>query len=266
MSMDTEEELKKLGVNPVGGQHFIDSERSLEAFISSCDTSGKTVLEIGAGTGNITERIDAEKVYTVEKDTVLAEFLEEKFEDEDVEVLNEDFLSMDIPDDVDFILGNIPFEISSDIIKKLGEAQIPASLIVQEAYADKIVSGPGESDYGKQSFRTQLNFLPVKEAIIPASSYIPEPEVDTAVVKLFPNRDRHGIEDVDGFVDFASALFTHPNKKLRNSFVDARHILEVSKEEAKELRDEFTFSEKRVNNMEISELGETFQEFNSLKS
>ena len=266
MSLNTEEELEKLGVNPVGGQHFIDSERSLEAFLSSCDTSGKTVLEIGAGTGNITERIDAEKVYAVEKDTVLAEHLEERFDEEKVEVVNKDFLSMDIPDDVDFILGNIPFEISSDIIKKLGEAQILASLIVQDAYADKIVSGPGDNDYGKQSFRTQLNFLPVKENVIPASSYTPEPEVDTAVVKLFPNRDRHGIEDVEEFIDFASALFTHPNKKLRNSVVDARHILEVTKEEAKDLRDELTHSEKRVNRMEISELGDTFQEFKSLKS
>lgn len=266
MSINTEKKLKELGVNPVGGQHFIDSESDLEAFLNSCDTSGKVVLEIGAGTGNITEDIDVEKVYAVEKDTTLSDYLEEKFEDKNVEVLNEDFVSMEIPEDVDFILGNIPFEISSDIIEKLGEAQIPTSLIVQEAYADKIVSAPGDKEYGKQSFRTQLYFLPVKETEIPSSSYTPEPEVDTAVIRLFPNRDRHGIEDVDSFIDFASALFTHPNKKLRNAFVDARHILDISKDEAKDMRDELSFSEKRVNKMEISELGKTFQEFNSLKS
>lgn len=261
--MNQRERLKELGVKPTEGQHFISSEY-VERFLRHADTSGKTVMEIGPGTGAITGEVDAEKIYAVEKDTVLAEGLEDVLED--VQVINDDFLEVEFPEDVEHVIGNIPFEISSDILEKLGEAQLQATLLVQEDFADKIVAGPGDSDYSFQAFRAGYYFVPVKADVIPSQAYFPEPEVSTAVLKLFPNRERHGVEDDQALLDFAKALFTHKRKKVRNAFVDARHILDLSKEEAKELRDQLPHSERRVNDLEVSEMGDVMKFYSSRTS
>jgi 16S rRNA (adenine1518-N6/adenine1519-N6)-dimethyltransferase len=261
--LDTRERLQELGIKPVGGQHFLDLDVGLERFLEELDTDGKNVLEMGAGTGNITERLEAEKIYAVEKDTVLAEGLEER--DLDCEILNKDFLEMEIPEDVEYLVGNLPFEISSDILEKAGKAQLPSVFIVQEEFADKVVASPGDSEYNFFSFKANYYFVPVKAGIIAPGNYYPEPEVSTAVIKLFPNKERHGVEDDEALLDFAKALFTHKNKKLRNAFVDARHILEISKDEAKDLRDELPHSEKRVNKLEVFEMAEAMKRFQNEK-
>lgn len=263
--MDVTERLKELGVKPAGGQHFLQSESQIQQYLSHAETDGKTVLEIGAGTGAITEKVEASKIYAVEKDTVLAEGLQELEFDKEVEVVNEDFLEMEIPEDVEYMIGNIPFEISSDILEKTGREGLPATYIVQEEFADKVVASPGDPDYSFQSFRNRYYFLPVKTSVIPASAYHPEPEVSTAVLKLFPNRERHGIEDGEALLEFARALFTHRMKKVRNAFVDARHMLDISKDEAKEIRDELPHSEKRVNNLEVAEAGEILEAFQEMQ-
>jgi 16S rRNA (adenine1518-N6/adenine1519-N6)-dimethyltransferase len=260
---DTREKLRELGIQPVGGQHFLETEVGIRELLSESDTHGRTVLEIGAGTGNITEEIDAEKIYAVEKDTVLAESLEEKLEEE-YNVLNQDFLEMDMPEDVDYLVGNLPFEISSEILEETGRDQLPATFIVQEELADKVVASPGDSEYNFFSFKINYYFIPVKTGVIASANYVPEPDVETAVLKLVPNKQRHGVRLEEEFLEFAKALFTHKRKKLRNAFVDARNILGVEKDEAKEIRDELPHSEKRVNQLEILEMKEVFGKFRQL--
>lgn len=261
--MDVRERLQELGVKPTGGQHFLELDIGLEKFLGEAETKGKTVLEIGAGTGRITESLEAEKVYAVEKDTVLAEGLEEM--DIDAETFNNDFLEMEMPDDVDYVVGNLPFEITSDILEKVGKAQLPSVFIVQEELADKVVASPGDPEYNFFSFKMSYYFIPVKAGILGSGNYYPEPEVSTAILKLFPNKERHGVEDDEALMSFAKALFTHKRKKVRNAFVDARHILEISKDEAKKLRDELPHSEKRVNKLEVFEMSEVLEKFQSEK-
>jgi 16S rRNA (adenine1518-N6/adenine1519-N6)-dimethyltransferase len=257
--MNTREKLQELGVKPVGGQHFIDRELAVEKFLDQAETSGKTVLEIGAGTGNITQKIEAENIYLVEKDTSLANELEKQGFD----TFNEDFLEMKIPEDVEYLVGNLPFEISSEVLEKAGKLQLPSTFIVQDELADKVVAGPSDSKFNFFSFLMSYYFLPVKAATISSRNYYPEPEVDTAVLKLFPEKERHGVldEEEQDFLDFAKALFTHRRKKLRNSVVDARNMLDVEKDEVKEFRDDLPYSEKRVNELEVVEVKEVFDRF-----
>lgn len=264
--MKTKEKLKELGIKPTGGQHFLDSDIAVRKLLQAAETHGETVLEIGAGTGNITREIDAEKIYAVEKDTVLAGSLEESSDlGETVEVLNKDFLEMEIPEEVEYLIGNLPFEIISDILRKTGENQLPAAYIVQEELADKVVAEPGESEYNFFSFLMSYYFIPVKAGEISSRNYYPQPEVETAILKLFPGRDRHGVEDEEAVISFAKAVFTHKRKKVRNAFVDARNILEIEKDFAKEVRDDLPYSEKRVNELEVIEMKEIVEKFQELR-
>ncbi|MFT4867590.1 MAG: 16S rRNA (adenine1518-N6/adenine1519-N6)-dimethyltransferase [Candidatus Nanohaloarchaea archaeon] len=255
--METVKTLRKLGIKPVKGQNFLTSEVIVEALVEAGEVEEKEVLEIGAGTGAITQKLSrkAEKVYAVENNSVLAKHLKEEFEDSNVEVVQEDILEYEIPD-IDRCVSNIPFHLSSEIIEKLGEEQIQSALIVQDDLADRIVAEPGESDYGRFTVLANYYFIPVKLRTVPSSSFEPEPEVQTAIVKLYPNEERHGVEDEEFFFKIVRALFTHKRKKVRNAFVDARHILEISKDEAKEIRDKLPHSEKRVNELEIIQLKE----------
>lgn len=256
--MNVVEELRQIGFQPSKGQNFLNSEAVIEALVEAGEVEDQKVLEIGAGTGAITEKLaeKAEKVYAVEKDTALFNLLEEKFsERDDVELANQDILEYDLPE-VDRCVSNLPFEVSSEILELLGKQQVQSALILQKELAERIIAEPGSSDYSHLTVMVNYYFIPVKLRDVSSSSYYPEPEVDTSIVKLYPNKQRHGVEDEEKFFQVSKALFTHKRKKVRNAFVDARNILGISKEEAKQLRDELPNSEERVVNLDIKKLGE----------
>ncbi|MFB6203376.1 MAG: 16S rRNA (adenine(1518)-N(6)/adenine(1519)-N(6))-dimethyltransferase RsmA [Candidatus Nanohaloarchaea archaeon] len=265
--MDVEKTLRDLGIKPVKGQNFLTSTHVVEALVESGEVEDETVLEIGAGTGVITGELAdrAEKVYALEKDTTLAAHLEDRFSGtENVEVVNEDFFDYEIPE-VDRCVSNLPFEISSDAIEKLGERQVQSSLILQKELAERMVADPGDPEYGPFTVLSNYYFVPVKLKDVPGHCYYPEPEVDTSIVKLYPNRERHGVEDEDRFFRMSKALFTHKKKKARNAFVDARHILDISKDRAKEVRDDIPHSEKRVFQLELREIADIAEAFSGIQ-
>jgi len=254
--MSVIEQLKQIGFQPSDGQNFLNSKPVIQALVESGEVEDQTVLEIGAGTGAITEVLEekADKTYAVEKDTALFNFLERKFEDSDnIELVNEDILTYDIPE-VDRCVANLPFEISSEILTLLGEKQIQSSLILQKELAEKIIADPESTEYSHFTVLVNYYFIPVKLRDVSSSNYHPSPEVDTSIVKLYPNKERHEVEDEEKFFDIAKALFTHKRKKLRNAFVDARNILDITKDEAKELRDKLPHSEERVNSLDIRKI------------
>ncbi|MFB6209470.1 MAG: 16S rRNA (adenine(1518)-N(6)/adenine(1519)-N(6))-dimethyltransferase RsmA [Candidatus Nanohaloarchaea archaeon] len=250
--MKIRQKLDELGIKPTEGQHFLESEAVIQALVESGEADGKHVLEIGGGTGSITLEIleKTADLTVVEKDTTMANHLEKEFPE--AEVLKQDFLDLEMKG-YERCISNIPFQLSGDILQRLGEAQIQSSLIVQEELADKIVAEPGSGKYSEMSVRMSYYFIPVKLQKVPKSSFYPEPEVDAAILKLYPNRDRHGVEDEERFFRIVKALFTQQRKKVRNAFVDARHILEMGKEEAKKVRDDLPHSERRVNELEVIE-------------
>lgn len=256
--MEVKKTLSELGIKPVRGQNFLISEPVVTSLVKAGEVEGEEVLEIGAGTGVITEKLaeKAGKVYAVEKSTTLVNHLQQRFEDdENVEVIEEDILDYDFSD-IDRCVSNLPFQLTSDILEKLGENQVQSALIVQDELADKIVAEPGSSNYGRFTIRMNYYFIPVKMRTVGKTNFYPAPEVDAAIIKLYPNRERHGVENEEQFFETVRALFTHKRKKVRNAFVDARHIFEIEKDRARELRDEVPNSEKRVNELEVIDLKE----------
>lgn len=258
--MNPEKKLRDLGIEPRKGQNFLINKSIIKALVEAGEIEGDKTLEIGGGLGAITEEIltNTEDLTVIEQDPNLANHLKQSFSD--VEVIEGDILEQDISG-FERCVSNIPFQISSEIIEKLGEAQVQSALIVQEALADKIVADPGEKSHGFFTVKTQYYFLPVKLRTIPSSNFHPEPEVDAAIIKLYPNKQRHGIENEEEFFSFVKALHTHGKKKLRNAVVDGRNMLDIEKDNAKAVRDKLPHKDKRVRQLGISELEEVFEEF-----
>lgn len=253
--MQIEEKLREIGINPGKGQNFIENESIARALVEAGEVDGEKTLEIGPGTGVITRQLleKTSDLVVVERNGNLARYLREEFPR--IEVQKKDFLEMDLKDKgFERCVSNIPFQYSSEIVEKLGREQIQSALIVQDELADKWVAEPGDKNYGFATIKTQYFFLPVKLTTISSSNFFPEPEVDAAIIKLYPGRKRHGIEDEEDFFRLAKALFTHKRKKLRNAFVDVRHILGYEKDDAKDIRDELPHSEKRVNQLDIKQI------------
>ncbi|MDY6789525.1 MAG: 16S rRNA (adenine(1518)-N(6)/adenine(1519)-N(6))-dimethyltransferase RsmA [Candidatus Nanohaloarchaea archaeon] len=253
--------LNRYGFSPdrLKGQHFLNDERLLEEEVEEAEIGGSdTVLEIGGGLGTLTRKLAerAGKVHTVEKDPQMVEILEKELSDlENVEIHSSDVLDLDLPD-FDKCVSNPPYQISSSIIEMLGRERKLSVLTFQKQFAKRLVASPGSKDYSRISVRCQMSFIPVYLKEIPASSFLPEPEVDSALVKLYPRNDEIYTGDEEAFNRTIRALFTNRRKKIRNAFVDGRHILNIPKQKAKRMRDRIPHSEDRVNNLEVRELAE----------
>lgn len=241
------------------GQHFLDDEALLRREVDEADLDGdETVLEIGAGLGTLTKEIarQADLVHAVERDTRLIDALEQETGGfENIEIIEGDILEIDWPD-FDICISNPPYEISAELIERLGRAGKLSVLTLQKAFAQKLVAEPGSGEYSRMTVMANYYFIPVYLQDIPAASFSPEPEVESALVKLFPREKKPETGDEEAFFTLVRALFTHKRKKVRNAFVDARHILDITKDRGKELQDELPYSEERVINLDLQQLAE----------
>lgn len=248
--------LEKYGLkaDPEQGQHFLASEPILDQQIDAASIEpGDTILEIGGGLGTLTERLanKADKVITVETDDQLVSIMKDRLSSyENIEIINGDIMQIEWPS-FDRCVSNPPYHLSSELIEDLGKRQTFNIMILQKQFADRLAAEPGESGYSRLTVMARYYFIPIILQSVPADRFYPQPEVDSAMVKLFPRKERHGITNEEHFFMTTRALFTHKRKKVRNAIVDARNILDVEKDDIKPLRDAVPHSEERVINLDI---------------
>ncbi len=239
--------------DPDRGQHFLADDAVVQQLVDAAGIAqDETVLDIGAGVGTITTALAAAagRVHAYENDPAVAAALRAEVADLDnVEVREEDITGADLPD-ADACVANPPFHLSADLVDLLGGRRIRAVLVLQDAFVDKLVAAPGDSAYGRATVLARYDYTPVRLGPVPADAFHPEMAVDAAIVKLVP-RNRPLDVDRERFRTIATALFTHRRKKVRNAVVDARHILDISKDAAKAMRDDLPHSEERVVDLDV---------------
>ena len=105
------------------GQNFLNDKNILEKIVNSVSITNKTIVEVGPGTGNLTDYIlnkKPKKFYVIEKDNDLVEHLNSKFSDK-LLIINEDILKIDetrMFDEKVIVFGNLPYNISTEILSK----------------------------------------------------------------------------------------------------------------------------------------------------
>jgi 16S rRNA (adenine1518-N6/adenine1519-N6)-dimethyltransferase len=202
------------------GQCFLEDRNILQLEAKLAGIKDKIVLEIGPGDGRLTSFLLKEKpkkLTVVELDKKFVEILREKFGNK-VEIIEGDFLEVEIPD-VDIIIGNIPYYISSDIVFKLAKMKIEkAILMVQKEFAQKMVAQPGEKNYGRLSVTSQIAFDISLEKIVLRHLFRPMPKVDSAIIILKPT----GVKINQFQENIIRWLFQHKNKTVRNALLDSK--------------------------------------------
>jgi 16S rRNA (adenine1518-N6/adenine1519-N6)-dimethyltransferase len=190
--------LREIRVSPVKslGQNFLHDQNLARWIVDRVDLGPPDfVVEIGPGLGALTELLAARAggVLALEKDGRLAEFLRSRFKSDGVEVRHVDAMDFDVRSlyakaNVKLV-ANLPYYLSSQLLMKFLNWPSPISLAVlmlQREMAQRLTAAPGTKDYGALTLFIQLHYSAELLRTIPASVFIPRPEVDSAVVRLRP--------------------------------------------------------------------------------
>ena len=213
------------------GQHFLVDKSVLGKIIHAAELSPEdVVVEVGPGLGVLTSALaqKAGKVIAVELDNELAERLKDRMiSHPNVHVVNADILRVDLsqllgPDTGYKVVANLPYYITSPILRYFMENPVKPSLMVvmlQKEVAESIAARFGKMSLLSVSLHVYSR--PKVVAKVPARSFYPQPKVDSAVVRfdVLPE-PAVKVADVDGFFDVVRRGFSTPRKQLRNSLAN----------------------------------------------
>jgi 16S rRNA (adenine1518-N6/adenine1519-N6)-dimethyltransferase len=237
---DPDELRRRAGVSgdPDRDQHFLVDDRVLDRLPGYLpDDAGEDLLEVGAGTGALTDRLlaDAAHVAAVERDPHLAAFLREEFaeeiEDGRLTVLAGNAVEVDFPE-FSASVSNLPYGVSSEVAFRLLPEKRPLVLMFQREFAERMAADPGTSEYGRLSVAAQ-HYADVEVVEpVPREAFDPQPRVHSAVVRTTPREPDYRIDDEDFFLRFVKALFTQRRKTVRNGIRNTAHISGLGDPEA----------------------------------
>jgi 16S rRNA (adenine1518-N6/adenine1519-N6)-dimethyltransferase len=215
------------------GQNFLADRGTADKIVArSGITAGDVVLEIGAGLGSLTLPIarTARKVYAIEKDSALLPPLSNELlasGADNVLLINDNILSMDIVSIARteqqslVIMGNIPYNISSQILVKLMMARHrlkSAALMFQKELALRVMAIPGSKAYGRLAvmagYCSTVNVI----AEVKAARFFPKPKVDSLVIGIsFKDHAEPSATNESFLFKVVKASFSKRRKTLKNA-------------------------------------------------
>lgn len=232
MTIETLHELLKsykLNPNKTYGQHFLMDETILEDMIDEAGVkAGETVLEIGPGIGNLTERLlqRKAKVLSIEKDPQFLPVLKtleknKNFSYELTDVLKYNF-SERLAGTSYKVVANIPYYITGKIVQLFMHApHKPESLtlLMQKEVAYNIAAKPGQLNLIAISVQLFADARVV--AVVPAHKFYPAPKVDSAVIHIvLHKKPKYKIKDEAKLFRILRACFSGKRKQLHNTLTN----------------------------------------------
>ncbi|WP_370223852.1 16S rRNA (adenine(1518)-N(6)/adenine(1519)-N(6))-dimethyltransferase RsmA [Cytobacillus sp.] len=216
------------------GQNFLIDTNILRRIVDHADLKEESgAIEIGPGIGALTEQLArrSKKVLAFEIDQRLLPILEETLSPySHVSIINEDVLKADVKtaierefegfDDI-MVVANLPYYVTTPIIMKLLEDKLPIRGIVcmlQKEVADRISARPGTKEYGSLSIAVQYYTEAETAMIVPKTVFVPQPNVDSAVIKLTKRKEPAvTVKSESFFFQVTKASFAQRRKTLLNN-------------------------------------------------
>ncbi|OUM93478.1 MAG: hypothetical protein BAA04_02025 [Firmicutes bacterium ZCTH02-B6] len=228
--------LRHLGLAPrkgLGQNFLVDRNIVAKILEAAALSAADTVLEIGPGLGVLTWELAqaVRSVMAVELDTGLVGWLGQLFAGQpNVHLVHGDALSVDLADLLAAhppapggsakVLANLPYYITTPLLMRLLEEELPISLavvMVQKEVARRLLARPGTKDYGALSVAVQLRAQPEIVATVPPGVFFPPPEVESAVVRLALRPLPQDAGDAAFLAAVVRAAFAQRRKTLRNA-------------------------------------------------
>ena len=211
------------------GQNFLIDKNIINKIVNFVELKNRNVLEIGPGTGNLTEEIlrkNPKKILVVEKDNNLANLLKEKFKDK-IKVINRDILKTNensLYNETLTVLGNLPYNISTEILCKwilnLKEKAWFDYLILmfQKEVADRIISDFNTKSYGRLSILANWRLDIKKVFNISPLSFKPKPKIDSTVLFFKPKKNFFSLKDSKNLEKITRIFFMHRRKMIKKPY------------------------------------------------
>ena len=215
------------------GQNFLIDDNVVEKIVNSAEIDKEDlIIEIGPGLGTLTKEM-IDKVIAVELDKRMLQILNERFKlYNNFEVINEDILKVNLNEIIERekntqniknvkVVANLPYYITTPIIMKLLEDKLDIKTItvmVQKEVAKRLTANPGKSkDSGAITYSVNYYCEAQEVVTVPNTSFIPEPEVESEVIKLtLRNKPPIEVEDKELFFKLIKLSFMQRRKTLIN--------------------------------------------------
>lgn len=221
------------------GQNFLISEEVIQKIVESSQiTKQDLVIEIGPGLGTLTERLleKAGKVIAIELDEKMVKILSDRFLlDKNFELLKQDVLKVDLKSLIQEerekngwekvkIVANLPYYITTPIIMKLLEEELPLdriTVMIQKEVADRLIAIPGEKETGAITYRVFYYAQAQGILEVPNDCFIPNPEVTSKVINLkIRENPPIKIEEKEVMFRIIKCAFMQKRKTLLNALVN----------------------------------------------
>lgn len=244
------------------GQNFLVDKNFVEKIVDRADVKDTNVLEIGPGIGTITYEMakSAKKVVAIEIDSALLPIIEENMEEFDnFKLIHEDILKAKLEDIVEEefdgeafkVVSNLPYYITTPIIEKLVTSKLPCTdmtIMVQKEVADRMLATEKDKEYSSLSVFIKYFSKAEKITNVPKSVFMPQPKIDSTVLKLKLRKYRDDVDDSKLFA-LVHAGFNKRRKTILNSLADA-----VDKEKLRLAFDKLGINEKlRAENLSLDD-------------
>ena len=270
---ETKSIMKQNGIraNKSLGQNFLINKDVLENIINSSEISkDDMVIEIGPGLGTLTKYLleKAGEVLCIEIDSKMIKILNNRFNKyENFQIINEDVLKVDLNKIISEkkrqgkvkkvkIVANLPYYITTPIIMKLLEDKLDIesiTVMIQKEVAERLIAVPGEKETGAITYTVYYYCESEKIMEVPNSSFIPEPEVTSEVIKM-ELRSKPAVEIENPKIMFMiiKSAFMQRRKTLLNALTNTKVFL--SKEEGLEILRKLNLEENiRAENLSIQD-------------
>jgi 16S rRNA (adenine1518-N6/adenine1519-N6)-dimethyltransferase len=230
------------------GQHFLTDVNFCKKILAFAGIKPEdTVIEIGPGTGNLTEILlrNARKVIGIEYDPDMIRCLASRFSFEnrsggELELVQADILNLDWKEILPLLpsvpptttsskpwslipiklVGNLPYNISTRILSNMTKTNFrfqTAVVMVQREVARRITAAPSTKDYGYYSLLMQFHFSAQRGFDVPPGAFVPKPKVVSQVIKLTPHVVPLGEARYERFLQVIRTAFRQRRKTLWNN-------------------------------------------------
>ena len=211
------------------GQNFLIDRNILEKIVNTVEIRNKEILEIGPGTGNLTNEIlknNPKKIYVIEKDNYLIKLLSEKFSDK-INIIANDVLKINenkITNKKLTVFGNLPYNISTKILSNwilnLNKTYWFNELVLmfQKEVADRIIAEANTSNYGRLSILSSWKLQIKKVFDIKPESFYPKPKIQSSLLVFYPKKNFFEINNSKNLEMITRIFFSQRRKMIKKPF------------------------------------------------